>query len=287
MIAEFLDSWSLFHNTYISGWMIAVLLSLVGVVVVARDQIFIGAAVAQASMLGLTSGMWVGRLTALSRSTWYQFDAFVSVFGGLFAVLGALVTGQAVHAGRESREAVTGWVFALGMSLSVLLVSHSPHGMEEVHRLLASTLIGASAADAVLFTAMAAATVLAVVLWSEPILLLVMDPEMARAAGLRVLLWDRLMYVWLGLAVAFSLRVSGMVYTFGYLVLPALVAKSVCREARSMFLVAPAVAFVTSLAAFVVAHAYDFPPAHVAVATLVVLVAVVWAWRRTTPRAEA
>jgi ABC-type Mn2+/Zn2+ transport system permease subunit len=277
MIAEFLDSWPLFHNTYISGWMIAILLSLVGVIVVARDQIFIGAAVSQASMLGLTSGMWVGRLTALSHSTWYQFDAFVSVFGGLFAVLGALVTG---NAGKESREAVTGWVFAFGMSLSVLLVSHSPHGMEEVHRLLASTLIGASAADAVLFTIMAAVTVLAVAVWSAPILLLVMDPEMARAAGVRVALWDRLMYVWLGVAVAFSLRVSGMVYTFGYLVLPALVAKNVCREARSMFLVAPAVALLTAQAAFVFAHAYDFPPAHVAVATLVVLVAAAWARQR-------
>ena len=52
MIQEFVASWPLFHNTYLVGWLIALLLALVGVLVVARDQIFIGAAVSQASTWG-------------------------------------------------------------------------------------------------------------------------------------------------------------------------------------------------------------------------------------------
>ena len=49
MIGRFLESWPLFHNAYLGGWLIGVLLATLGVLVVARDQIFIGAAISQAS----------------------------------------------------------------------------------------------------------------------------------------------------------------------------------------------------------------------------------------------
>ena len=45
MIAEFIESWSLFSRTYISALLIGVSLSLMGVVVVARGNVFVAAAV--------------------------------------------------------------------------------------------------------------------------------------------------------------------------------------------------------------------------------------------------
>jgi len=279
VISEFLASWPLFHNAYLAGWEIAVLLSLVGVIVVARDQIFIGAAISQASVFGLTAGMWLGRLSSLSAGSWYQFDPFVSLCGGIFAVLGALVTANPGAAHHESREAVTGWVFLLGIGGSVLLVAHSPHGLEEVHRLVISTLIGATSVDVWIFGAMAIVTMAGGAYWRDEILLLLFDPEMARAAGLRTVLWDRLLYVWIGVAIAFSLRASGLVYTFGCLVLPALFARIICREARTMLVVSPAVGLVATLVAFVLAHDHDLPPAHLSITLMAALVAVGWVAR--------
>jgi zinc/manganese transport system permease protein len=279
VIAEFIASWPLFHNAYLAGWAIAVLLGLVGVVVVARDQIFVGAAISQASILGLTVGMWLSELTELGAGSWYELDAFVVLVGSGFAVLGALVTANPGSTTNESREAITGWVFLLGIGASVLLVAHSPHGLEEVHRLVVSTLIGATSVDVVVFAVMAAVTLAVFARWHDALLLLLMDPEMARAVGLRAMAWDRALYVWLGFTVAFSLRVSGMVYTFGCLVLPALFARIVCREARMTFVVAPAVALVATVVAFVLAHYYDFPPAHLAVTLLVGLVGSAWTVR--------
>ena len=53
MIARFLASWALFSQAYMTAWLIALLLSLIGVLVVARDQIFLGAAISQAATLGI------------------------------------------------------------------------------------------------------------------------------------------------------------------------------------------------------------------------------------------
>ena len=279
MIADFFNSWSLFHNTYLAGWLIGVLLSQVGVLVVARDQIFLGAAVSQASMLGIAVGMLGASLSLLQSCAWCQSDAFLSVVGAGFAVLGAFVTSGRSGPKGESREAITGWVFLGSASLSIVLMAYSPHGMEEVHRLLSSTIIGATRADVLVFLLMTVATVAASVLMLPRLMLLAMDPEMAGAVGMRVAAWERLLSVWLGLTVGISLRVSGMIYTFGCLVLPALVAKNLCREVRSIFVVAPIVAVGCGVVAFVLANHYDLPPGQVAAALMAVLLCGAWGVR--------
>jgi ABC-type Mn2+/Zn2+ transport system permease subunit len=268
MIESFVASWPLFHDVYIAGVLIALLLSLVGVAVVVRDQIFLGAAVSQASMLGIAVGILAGGMVAGTRWEWLESDTTHSVLGGVFAVAGSLAVSSAASGLRESREALTGWLFLVGASLSVLVVASSPHGMAEVSRLLSSTIIGANAVDIAIVSLMLAATLLVVALRLRPLLLLLTDAETAQACGVPVARWDRLLAVWLGLAVAWSIHVAGMVFTFGLLVLPALVAKGLVREMRTLVFVAPAVAFGCSAAAFVFANSWDLPPGQVAIALL-------------------
>ncbi len=281
MIDNFLASWPLFHYAYVSGWLIGLLLSLIGVLVVARDQIFIGAAVSQASMLGIAIGIWLGGVISQDIHSWWRSDLFHSAMGGVFAVLAALLTASGNRGGgQETHEALTGWVFLVSVSLAILLMAHSPIGMEEINRLSSSTIIGARRTDVWIFTAMLLGT--AIMLWrySYQALLLVIDPTMARAVGLRVEVWNGLIAVWLGLAVGFSIHVSGVVFSFASLVLPALAAKNVCRESRQMFVIAPAVSLVTDVSAFVLANYYDYPPGQMAAACLCLLVVGGWIVRR-------
>jgi hypothetical protein len=84
----------------------------------------------------------------------------------------------------------------------------------------------------------------------------------------------------LGLGVGLSIRCAGMLYTFGVLVLPALVAKNVCREVRPMFVIAPAISLGTALVGFILANYYDFPPAQMVVALLGLLLPASWPVRK-------
>jgi ABC-type Mn2+/Zn2+ transport system permease subunit len=279
MIESFLSSWSLFQNAYLVGWLIAVLLSLVGVLVVARDQIFIGAAVSQASTLGIALAMWVASWAVAPGLEWLQSDAFLASLAVVFSVVAALLTARGGEAGKESHEAITGWVYLVSASLSILVVSHSPHGLEEVHRLLSSSIIGATAGDVWTFAVLAAVTAVVLGVTQQRLLLFAIDPAMAAAVGMRVRPWAVMSSAWLGLVVGFSIRSSGMLYTFGCLVLPALVAKNICREVRPMFLVAPIMAVGTAAVGFVLANHYDDPPAQMTVALLCLLLIVAWLFR--------
>lgn len=282
MIGEFLASWDLFGSTYLAGWLIAFLLSLIGVWVVARDQIFLGVAVAQASTLGIALALWLGGLGVADSIGWLQSELVPASLAVAASVTTALLTAREAGQHRESAEAVTGWVYLLAASAPVLMLAQSPHGLEEIHQLMFSTILGASARDAWIFGGLALATAGIAARLHPQLLLLALDPEMAAAVGMRRRRWSVAVAIWLGLAVGLSIRVSGTLYTFGCLVLPALVAKNLAREIRPLLVLAPAIALGSAVSGFVLAHHFDTPPAHTTVALLCALLLASWAKRIRT-----
>jgi len=251
-----------------------------GVFVVARDQIFIGIAISQASTLGIALGMGAGMWLELHHVTWLGFDGFLSATAVLFAILAALLTARRSEAGGESHEAMTGWVFLISASLSILLVAHTPHGLDEIQRLLSSSLVGATNSDVWLFVGSTDSTNLALILANRRLLLFAMDPPMAAAVGMRMTRWTTGTAIWLGLVIGLAMRVLGMLYTFGLLVLPALVAKNACREVRTIFFISPIIALSVGTLGFVLANHYDFPPAQMTVALLSGLLVLAWLYQR-------
>jgi ABC-type Mn2+/Zn2+ transport system permease subunit len=276
LIQEFITSWALFRDSYLAGWLLAVLLPMLGVLVVARDQIFVGAAVSQASLLGIAAALRVVAWLGLASVAWLDPDVVVSAAAGAAAILAALATAGGVARRGDSHESITGFVFLVSSSAAVLLMAHSPHGMEEINRLLSSTLIGATTTDVAVFGILCLITATTLVLRGAELVLLVMDHEMAEAVGVRVDLWNFALAIWLGLVVGLSNRVAGAIFTFGCLVLPALAARSFCREVRSMLWVAPVASLVTSMVAFVLAHGLDTPPGQTTAFLQCLLLVAAW-----------
>lgn len=278
MIGEFVDSWPLFHDAYLAGWLIGVLLALTGVVVVARNQIFIGAAVAQASTLGIALGLWAGARFGAETLSGDHAHSALSLVGIACAVVAAAFTARGGESG--TREAATGWVFLTAASLATIVLSHSPHGLEEINHLVSSSIIGATATDVWIFSLLVVVGGAATVALRDRLILFAIDPAMAAAVGMRTRAWDMALAVWLGLVVGGAMRSAGLLYTFGSLVLPAVAAASLCRETRSLFVVAPLLALLAGIVGFVLANHSDDPPGQMAVVVQAALVAAAWVVRR-------
>lgn len=278
MIGEFIESWPLFSGAYLTGMSVAVLLALVGVLVVARDQIFLGAAVAQATMLGIAFAIRFEQTPLLAPLLAFGAEFAHAAVGSVTAVCGAVFTTRE-RRGRDTAEALTGWLFLAGASGAVLLAANTSHGLAEIQSLLASTIIGAGTIDALLVTLLAIVTAAVFLARTDAVLLFMTDREMARAVGLPVERWNLIFAAWLGLSLALAIHVAGTIYAFGCLVLPGLIARNICRQARSMLLVAPVLALATALASFVMANHYDWPPGQTAAALLSLELVLAWTWR--------
>jgi zinc transport system permease protein len=267
MIAEFIESWPLFSSTYISALLIGLSLSLMGVVVVARGNVFVAAAVAQASMLGV----------ALSLFFRLGQPVLVAVVCSVGASL--LVARKHQEGGDSTSEEMTGWIFLASGSLSVLLLARMPYGMKEIQSLFSSSIIGAGSADIIVFGALVVLFVMFLLLRLRRLTLYLSDPVMAAAVGANIFLWSIAIASFLGLTTGLAIRSSGMLFTFGCMVLPAQMAKNLCRDIPGMFMVAPLLAFVCVLLGLIFGNYFDLPPAQTVVALMSFMLLLTWGFR--------
>ncbi|MGE0432898.1 MAG: metal ABC transporter permease [Planctomycetota bacterium] len=277
----FVDTLPLFATSYAAALLIALVLGTLGVWIVVRNQIFLGAAVAEASTAGIALTLFA--VAALSTAgavpdatSWRSgaLDLLKSMAAIVAAVASAWWMSRPRTAGAMSREALTGLVFVTGASAAILAVSHSPFDMMEVQRLLASSLIGATPHDVVALGLLAAVVLVPAWWHQQRIALVLQDTLCADALGLRSRRTDAIALLFTGLALGLSIRIAGVLFAFAVLVLPALTARALCRELRTMQRVAPVVAVLVTALALVLAHLGNDPPGPMAAALLAAAVIV-------------
>lgn len=267
MIRAFIDSWPLFQSTYCAAMLVSLVLGLLGTMLVAQQQVFFGAAVSQASTLGIAINLFMGWTLAVP----------MAVGSSLVAAL--LATRGRARSGGASSEEATGWVFLACSSLSILLLAHHPQGLREIQQILASSLIGADMSSVLYFAGAGLTIFVFVALNWRRLVLFISDPIMAAACGIKIERWELFSATVLGLAAGYSIYTTGMLFTFGCLVLPAVIAKNLCREIAPMFMVAPVTAVFGALLGLILANQYDFPPGQMIVAVYSGALLVAWVWR--------
>ena len=120
----------------------------------------------------------------------------------------------------------------------------------------------------------------AVLLWAgRSIVLLLADPVMAAAIGMRVRVWDASLAVFIGACVGLGVRSAGMLFTFGCLALPVMIAKQACGEVRSLFWAGPLIAAVCGLVGLWLSYTTDLPPGQVVVVLMCVVLVLAAAGR--------
>ncbi len=267
MIGEFIDSWELFQDSYLAALFGGVALSVLGVLVVARNQLFFAVAVSQACLLGIAVNLWL------------EWDC-----PRLAATAAALLASSLIaFKGRDGlgrTEETTAWIFLTSSSLSILLLAKQPFGLKEVQSLFSSSVIGASRTDVVVLAILAGVGLATVFLFRSRLTLFASDPVMAAAVGMKVALLNWASTLALGAGTGLVMQTSGLLFTFGCLALPALIAINLCTETRTLFIVAPITAVTGVGSGLVVANYFDFPPGQMIVGILAGMMALSWGGNR-------
>jgi zinc transport system permease protein len=257
------QGWPLFGASYVAAWALAVALPLAGIPVVAREQALLGAGLVQVGACGFALAL---------ACSWSMpgFAAFV-------AIAAASLLAQRPPA-RERPEAVAAWMILAGGATTVLLLSHRAQGTEHLSRLTASSVLGASWDQAAVAIAFALIVLAVAAVAGRRLLMLAWEPRVARLQGVRSPVIGALAAVGLALLLAVALRVSGALFTTAVLVMPALIARRLCRSLRWLPLVAVAVALVAVTGGFAIGWSADVPPGQAAVGLLGLALVAAWCW---------
>jgi ABC-type Mn2+/Zn2+ transport system permease subunit len=182
----------------------------------------------------------------------------------------ALATGLGQHRQREGLVAL--WFLGC-WSAALLLVAGLPHGLQEIQRLTASSVIGADRTDAVVLGLATLLTAILAVQHRQGVIAWLIDPAFAAAIGLPVRGYALGQALLLGVAVGWSLQVAGLLFVLGGLVLPALAARALAAELATALWLAPLLAVTATVLGSVSSFFYDLPPAQVTVAVLAMMAA--------------
>lgn len=283
IFSEFKDAYDFFPEIFHSGWLIAILLSLVGVLIVARNQIFIGAAITQTSTFGIAIALYVLGLDAMSDATGQAKQGLIlkySIISATVCTIWAFVNKTSIlsflrklklpvatskETSKKYREDITGWLFLLSSAGAIVLLSNSPVGKEEIDKLIFSTIIGADSSDVKLLLYLVLITVALVVLFLDKLTLVFTDRDYAVSIKLPATRFEFFFAVLAGIVLGTCLKVSGTLYSFGCLILPVLIAANLCKSIRLLFILSPVLALIFSFLGFASGNFYDIPQTQLTV----------------------
>lgn len=244
----------------VAGVAAALSLSVMGVYVVLKRVVFVGLTLANVATLGAAAALAVGlpvEATAVAA-----------------ALAGAAGLALATQPRRIPAESVVGWGFAAASSATVLVLARTTADGDAM-RLLFGNVLAITRHEAAFMVAVALAAVAVHAVFAKRLVLVVFDPETARAAGIATRLWELFLYLTVGAATAAAVHETGALLAFALLTLPAMAALLVTRGMRSAFATAASIAVAAVLGGLLLSFRLDLPtgPFTVALLSLAVPVA--------------
>lgn len=243
------------------------LCAFLGVYIHLKGVVFIGIALSQVAALGVAAGLFLGLAPEVAAS--------------VLTVLAAQLVWLRRYGSGVSREAVLGLVYCLAAALAVTLLTLNPrteaHGLD----LVSGNLLYVSRGEILALCALAGAVFPLHLAWFRRILFVCFDPETAGTLGVRVRAHEFLLFLGLGLSIALSMKVSGVLLVFGGLVIPPMTGLVLARRVGLVFLFSVLAAVLAAAGGIGLSFARDLPtgPAIVLVQTLLFFLAALWRLR--------
>ncbi len=248
--------------------LLVLILPTLGQHVLARGVIFVDLALAQIAALGQSVAFLLGH-EPHDPATYYWSFGFTLLGAALFSFMW-----DREHS--VLQEAFIGISFALATAATLLLLSNAPHGAEHVSGALSGEALGwVTWTDIAVMAVLFAVVGTFLFLNRRKLALCSEDPKRARAMGLSVKKWDFLFYASFGLVVTSSVKVSGVLAVFSYLIVPIVCATLLGRHGRARLVWAWVIALVASVLGAALSYARDWPMGATIVCLLGLTVAVV------------
>ena len=267
-MAETLSTILLFRGALYGALLIALACSVLGVYVVLRRIVFVGAALAQLSSAGIALGTFLYGMGIGGELTHHPvaMALIVTIAGAMFFGVGG--------GGRAGvpPDAVIGVTYAVAAATGILLVAKSRVG--EAHDLfLQGNILGITNTDTLVLLAVAVPVLLVHLVFYKEFLFVSFDRETARTLGYNVRFWNLLLYLTLGVVIAYAMQFAGVMLVFNFLVLPAVTGLLLARSMAGIFGVAIGSALLAALIGFSLSVPFDLPsgPAIIAVSGILAL----------------
>jgi zinc/manganese transport system permease protein len=263
-------------NALLAGSVVAVMAGLLGWLMVLRKETFAGHTLSMMAFPGAAGAALIG-----VPAMWGYF---------VFCVAGGLAIGRSSAAGGSrtwgEQSASIGAVQALALGLGFLFVSLYGGVLGDLDNLLFGTFLGISNGQVLVLLVVAVLAVAVLVVLGRPLLFASVDADVASARGVPVRALGIAFLVLLGLAVAETSQVTGVLLVFALLVMPAASAQVVTARPGLSLVLTVAIGLVVVWLGLGIAYFSVYPAGFfvTSISFAIYLGVQVGAWARSTTR---
>jgi len=215
-LGEFLAAREIWQVPLAASVVSGALLGALGVYVVLRRTVFVSAALTQLSTLGLVATLLLEERFHIE--TEHAGEQLALAIG--FSVAGALVLG-AWRSRRLPAEASVGAGWVVASALVVLGTSRLVHAAHDLAGMVFGNAVAVTGWELAVLAVVFAVAAAVHLLFEKELVFSSFDPETARALGVRVGLWDTVLFASVGVAIPPAARALGALPVFALLTLPA------------------------------------------------------------------
>ncbi|MEM7588185.1 MAG: metal ABC transporter permease [Acidobacteriota bacterium] len=220
-----------------AGLLASLACGLIGPYVVTRRIVFLAGAIAHIAVGGLGATIYLKHLAPESLAWLRPLHGAmaVSVLSALLLARLEPATGRAASDRPAlSSDTVIGALWAIGMSIGILLIKLTPGYYTELMSYLFGNLAYVAWSDIYLMLALDAVIVVTVLLFQKRFFALCLDPEQARLQGVSVRQTHAVLLVLVALTVITLTQVVGLILVIALLSLPAATASLLVRRLPAM-----------------------------------------------------
>ena len=246
------------RNAIMAGILASISCGIIGVYVVVKRIVFISGGIAHASFGGIGLGYYLG------------INPILGVLP--FSIASALSMGLVSKRSRLPEDTAIGILWAMGMSIGIILVSLTPGYAPDLMTYLFGNILTVPFSDIVLMLVLDAIIILVVYSFYKEFLALCFDEEFATVRGVHA---ERLYLVLLcliALTIVVLIRVVGIILVIALLTIPAAMSRQFTSNLKKMMLLSIMFGAVFSSGGIWLSYLFDVPSG----ATIVLVMSVVY-----------
>lgn len=270
-LLEILNPHFLLRNALYAGLIVGFVCPQVGIFFVLRRMILLGIALPQVSNAGIAFAFLLHTLG------WHFFyhtesEKVMALTGSIiFTIITIFILAILERKRKGFTENRIGFTYVLAGATSILFVSWNPYGQTEVLSMLKGEIV--SVPDVYLWSMVAIYGAIFIFLtgFHRNFILVSYDIDMAVTVGKKVIIWDILLYIIIGIIISLGVMTVGPLVIFGFLLIPPITARMITRGILPFCIVSSAIGVTASFIGFYISYRFDLPTGPTDVALLSVI----------------
>ena len=256
---EALVKYSFLQRALITSILVGVICGLVGVFIILRGLVFMGAGIAHASFAGGALGILLG------------VNPFFTIF--LFSTGSALSIGYINEKGYvEDKNVAVGIIFSLTMALAILFISLIQTYSASVNALLFGNVLVVTTEDLILLILFGVLILMIIFFMKKELFFITFDYDMANATGLPVRFLSYLFLILISLAIVVSLKAIGAILVFAMIITPAAAAYQWSFKLNKIIILSVIFGSISSFFGLWLSYEWDLPSGS----TITIMVSIIF-----------